>query len=196
MLTYSHHFKPVFERMFVLLSLPLFIPMSLLIALVIKATSPGPVFYTQHRTGHQGRVFKIYKFRTMHHHLCDDGSKQATHNDARITGVGHFLRKYHLDEIPQLINVIMGNMNIIGPRPHSVPMDHHYAATSPNYWRRYRQIPGITGWAQIHKLHGETKAHAHMMKRVAYDVWYYKKKSFLIDCFIGYHTLRIFLRPR
>ena len=193
---YRYYIKEIFERFIAFFLLIFFMPVILAIAGIIRITSNGPAVYTQLRNGQHGKVFRIYKFRTMYIHLCDNGTQQATQKDVRVTPFGHFLRISHLDELPQLFNVIKGDMNLIGPRPHAVPMDHAYAAVNPQYWRRYHQKPGITGWAQINRLHGETKTSEDMMKRVVYDVTYAHIASPVIDCIIGYHTLCILLRIR
>lgn len=151
-----------------------------LVALLIKLTSKGPVFFIQKRTGYKGIEFDCYKFRTMY--VNDDAdTKQATSNDKRITPVGKFLRLTHIDEIPQFFNVLKGDMSIVGPRPHMLYHTRYYAQRIPYYHLRHEAQPGMTGMAQIKGYIGEINGDRELRKRVQWDVYYLKNRSFLLD---------------
>jgi exopolysaccharide biosynthesis polyprenyl glycosylphosphotransferase len=147
------------------------IPM-LFIAAAIRLESAGPAIFRQHRSGRGGGVFTLYKFRSMY--VCEDGPRirQAERNDPRVTFVGRIIRKLSLDELPQLFNILRGEMSLVGPRPHAVAHDYHYGALVPRYWERFRVKPGITGWAQVNGYRGETKTLDEMAERIQYDVEY------------------------
>lgn len=147
-----------------------------IIALAIKIDSKGPIFFIQERWGKDGKVFKCYKFRTMVHNaqttLPNGRFNQTTKNDSRITKVGLFLRKTNFDELPQFINVIIGDMSVIGPRPHAVQHSIESKEQIENYLVRHLIKPGITGWAQVNGYRGETSDIFLMKKRVEFDIWY------------------------
>ncbi len=169
-------FDIAFSGLFLLVSPVIFIP----IAIAIKLSSPGPVFFVQERTGYKGKTFKCLKFRTMR--VNDDAdSKQATRNDDRTTRLGAFLRKTSLDELPQFINVFLGDMSVVGPRPHMLKHTDQYAKLVDLYMVRHIVKPGVTGWAQVNGYRGITDELWKMQKRVEYDVWYIENWSFLLD---------------
>lgn len=147
-------------------------PLMLLIAVAVKVTTRGPVFFVQTRHGLGGKPIRVLKFRTMT--TADDGAqvKQATRNDQRITPIGHFLRASSLDELPQFINVIKGDMSIVGPRPHAVAHNEEYRNLIHGYMLRHKVKPGITGWAQVNGLRGETDTLDKMRARLEYDLEY------------------------
>jgi Undecaprenyl-phosphate glucose phosphotransferase len=151
------------------------------VSLLIKLDSPGPVIFRQRRNGFNGREFAIFKFRTMV--VLEDGDSvpQAIRNDARITRLGRVLRATSIDELPQLINVLRGQMSLVGPRPHAVAHDDGYGELIANYAFRQHVKPGITGWAQVNGLRGETSRLELMEKRVGLDLWYIKNWSPLLD---------------
>lgn len=151
-----------------------------LIALIIKLDSRGPVFFKQLRSGKDNKPFYCLKFRSMRVNF-DADKKQATRNDARITRVGAFLRKSSLDELPQFINVLRGDMSVVGPRPHMLKHTEDYSQVIDKYMVRHFLIPGITGWAQINGLRGETEETEYMEKRVNADIWYLENWSLLLD---------------
>lgn len=151
-----------------------------LIALIIKLTSRGPVFFSQKRTGLNNVPFSCYKFRSMRVNR-DANKQQATKNDARITPFGRFMRKWSIDELPQFFNVLCGQMSIVGPRPHMLSHTEQYSALIKNYRVRHYVKPGITGWAQVNGLRGETDSTWKMEKRVRYDMDYIENWSFLWD---------------
>jgi putative colanic acid biosynthesis UDP-glucose lipid carrier transferase len=156
------------------------IPM-LLIAISVKLTSAGPVFFRQRRYGLNGREIRILKFRTMT--VCEDGNQitQATKNDARVTKLGRFLRRSSLDELPQFLQVVRGEMSIVGPRPHAVSHNESYRSLIPGYMLRHKVKPGITGWAQVNGWRGETPEVSRMQKRVEHDLEYIGRWTVLWD---------------
>jgi exopolysaccharide biosynthesis polyprenyl glycosylphosphotransferase len=163
------------------LVLILLAPLLVLMALLIRLDSPGPVLFRQTRTGLHGRVFRIYKFRTMH--VQEDGPeiRQACRADPRVTRVGRILRCTHLDELPQLLNVLRGEMTLVGPRPHALAHDEHYSREIPLYSRRFQAKPGMTGWAQVNGARGETPTLEHMQRRIELDLWYVENRSLTLD---------------
>ncbi|MFM0503303.1 undecaprenyl-phosphate glucose phosphotransferase [Paraburkholderia caffeinilytica] len=174
--------KAIFDRLFAAIALIALAPVMLSIALVIKATSKGPVLFTQQRKGADGRVFRIYKFRSMRVHKQQPGVLcQATRGDPRITRVGAFLRRTSLDELPQFLNVLRGEMSVVGPRPHAIEHDDQYRSVVDGYIHRYRVKPGITGWAQVNGFRGETDRIEKMQGRVEHDLYYLKNWSFWLD---------------
>jgi Undecaprenyl-phosphate glucose phosphotransferase len=164
-------------------------PLMLLIALLIKLDSKGPVWFTQTRHGFNGRDFRILKFRTMC--VLEDGPliRQATRNDPRVTRLGRLLRHMNLDELPQLFNVVGGDMSLVGPRPHAAAHDTEYEKLIANYAFRQHMKPGMTGWAQINGLRGETPTVDLMARRVELDLWYINNWSVWLDITILLKTL-------
>ena len=159
----------------------------LIVGAIIKITSPGPIFFKQMRTGINGKDFWCYKFRSMK--VNKDADKiQATKHDPRKTKFGDFMRKTNIDELPQLINVFLGDMSLVGPRPHMLKHTEEYSALIDNYLVRHMVKPGITGWAQVTGFRGETKELHQMEGRVEADIWYMEHWSFLLDIFIIYKT--------
>lgn len=169
-------------------------PLLGLIALAIRIDSPGPVFFMQRRLGFNNREFKIYKFRTMHHRDRSTAAEapetpeapethvpQATRDDPRVTRVGRILRRSSLDELPQLFNVLDGTMSLVGPRPHAIAHNIDYGRRIRGYFQRHKVKPGITGWAQVNGLRGETDTIEKMEARVAHDVHYVENWSLLLD---------------
>jgi exopolysaccharide biosynthesis polyprenyl glycosylphosphotransferase len=172
------------------------LPVFLLIALAVKLGSKGPVLFRQARNGMRGSAFRILKFRTMH--VLEDGPMvtQACRNDPRVTEVGAFLRRSSLDELPQLLNVFFGEMSLVGPRPHARAHDELYSKLIENYEERWNVKPGITGWAQVHGLRGETRTVDEMKLRIDMDIWYAQNSSFLLDCKILFLTIGEVLKQR
>lgn len=173
-----------------------FAPLMLLVAALIKLDSPGPILFRQKRLGLNGKPFAIFKFRTMT--VLEDGADvvQVREGDDRITRVGRFLRKASLDELPQFANVLAGEMSLVGPRPHAIAHDEMYARLIPNYTLRQRIKPGITGWAQVHGLRGETPTVDTMRRRVDMDIWYAIHVSAALDALILLRTPLEVLRRR
>jgi polysaccharide biosynthesis protein PslA len=160
-------------------------PLFLLVMLAIRLDSKGPVFFLQKRTGQFGRSFDIYKFRSLHVARADSAAESlVSKGDARVTRVGKYLRKYSIDELPQLINVLLGDMSLVGPRPHAprAKADRRiYAEVMPDYMLRYRVKPGMTGWAQVNGWRGNTDTEEKLRKRVEFDFEYIKSWSFVRD---------------
>lgn len=174
--------KEIFDRLFAAVALLSLMPLMMLISIAVKLSSPGPVFFKQFRKGADGREFKIFKFRTMRVHVESAGVvTQATKTDSRITRVGRFLRRTSLDELPQFLNVLRGEMSVVGPRPHAIEHDRLYQKVVDGYIHRYRIKPGITGWAQVNGYRGETDRLEKMQKRVEYDLYYLRNWSFGLD---------------
>jgi len=163
------------------LVLLLLLPLLVLIALVVKLTSPGPIIFKQRRYGLDGREIAVYKFRTMH--VTEDGVeiRQASKTDARITPVGAVLRRSSMDELPQLINVLQGRMSLVGPRPHAVAHNEEYRKLIKGYMVRHKVLPGITGLAQVNGCRGETSKLEEMEARVNYDLDYLRHWSPMLD---------------
>ncbi|HTX50344.1 MAG TPA: sugar transferase [Caulobacteraceae bacterium] len=166
-------------------------PFLLLVAVLIRLESPGPSLFRQRRTGLNGATFIIYKFRTME--VLEDGPivNQATRRDCRATGFGRFLRKTSIDELPNLINVLKGEMSLVGPRPHAVAHDRHWATVAAGYDGRFRAKPGITGLAQVEGFRGEMLNTESVAARVAYDLQYIRDWSVALDLKILLRTLMI-----
>jgi Undecaprenyl-phosphate glucose phosphotransferase len=186
--------KEALDRSVALLALAFLAPLLLLVAVAVRLDSPGPALYRQTRRGLNREPIDVYKFRTMYAHLCDrpDAAhvRQAVTGDPRITRLGRFLRKTSVDELPQLINVLRGEMSLVGPRPHAVAHDTHYARLVGDYLGRHRVKPGVTGWAQVNGLRGETDTLEKMRARVEHDLYYVDNWSLLLDLQI---LLRTFL---
>ncbi len=167
-------------------------PLMLLIALAVKVDSPGPIFYRQLRHGRNGQVFSVIKFRTMFAERCDaPGGRivQARPDDARVTRSGRILRRLSFDELPQLLNVWAGTMSLVGPRPHPISFLDSYGVEIPDYRLRLAVKPGLTGWAQIHGLRGETRTVEDMRRRVEHDIYYVQHRSLIFDLKILLRTL-------
>ena len=159
-------------------------PLLAIIAVAIKLESPGPMLFKQKRHGKDCQTFMIYKFRSMT--VTEDGENctQAVKGDARTTLIGRWLRRLSLDELPQLFNVMAGDMSIVGPRPHPVALDERFGASIEGYYDRYRAKPGITGLAQIEGSRGPTEAPGSMERRVAFDLMYIENWTIRNDLLI------------
>lgn len=181
----------VFVSLFLVLSVLLWlIP---LLGLAIRLTSPGPALFVQVRTGRNGRLFRCLKFRTMTYEP-NAQFKQATKNDCRITRLGAFLRRTNLDELPQVLNVLAGDMSLVGPRPHPIQLDAKHWNGLPGYADRYAVKPGITGLAQVRGHRGETARLIDMAHRVRLDRFYIQKQSFWLDLKICWWTVATMVR--
>ncbi|SAL69023.1 sugar transferase [Caballeronia telluris] len=174
--------KLLFDRCFAAAALTALAPLLICIAIAIKATSKGPVLFTQFRKGADGRPFRIYKFRSMALHKEQAGHvTQAKRHDPRVTKIGAFLRRTSLDELPQFLNVLFGQMSVVGPRPHAIEHDDLYKDLVYGYMFRYRIKPGITGWAQVNGYRGATTKVEKMESRVKFDLFYIQNWSFWFD---------------
>lgn len=173
--------KNVEDKVLSALLLVVFSPLLLLIALAVKLDSRGPAFFKQRRHGFNHEVFNLYKFRTMY--VTEDGPviKQAQRDDPRVTRIGRFLRKTSLDELPQLFNVLRGDMSLVGPRPHALSHNEYYSTVLGRYANRHKVKPGMTGWAQVNGYRGETDTPEKMRRRVEHDLWYIENWSVWLD---------------
>ncbi len=176
--------KRIFDIILASLAIVLLSPVFLLTAVLIKLDSAGPVFFRQRRRGYNLEEFNIWKFRTMTTMDNGDVVKQATVGDARVTGIGRILRKTSIDELPQLFNVLSGEMSLVGPRPHAVAHDRFFEKRIADYPRRLNVKPGITGWAQVNGLRGATETDEAMRQRVEHDLYYIDNWSVALDLYI------------
>ncbi len=188
MVMYNRVLKRSFDLLFSSVALVFFPLIFIPVAIAIKVSSPGPVFFRQKRTGYKGRDFDCLKFRTMRVNR-DSDRRQATKNDPRKTRVGDFLRKTSIDELPQFINVLKGDMSVVGPRPHMLTHTEQYSAQISSYMVRHYIKPGITGWAQINGFRGQTEELWQMEERVRHDTWYLEHWTFLLDMKIIVRTV-------
>jgi sugar transferase (PEP-CTERM system associated) len=171
------------------LGLLLALPLMAVVAVAIKLTSPGPVLYAQQRVGKAGRVFTIYKFRSMRQNAeAGTGAVWAQRNDARITPVGRFLRRSRLDEIPQLWNALVGDMSVVGPRPERPEFVDDLTRQIPFYGQRHVVKPGVTGWAQVRYTYGASVEDA--LQKLQFDLYYIKNMSLALDLFIIFKTVK------
>jgi putative colanic acid biosynthesis UDP-glucose lipid carrier transferase len=171
-------------------------PVIALAAIAIKLDSPGPIFFKQRRYGLDGKEILVWKFRSME--VTEDGDDilQASRSDSRVTKIGALIRKYSIDELPQLINVLNGTMSLVGPRPHAVAHNEYYRDKVHGYMGRHKIRPGITGWAQINGCRGETEVIEKMQRRIRYDLEYIQNWSIALDIRILLKTLYTVLRDR
>ena len=181
-------FVLIFSSLFILFIMPWLFP---IIALLIRIDSKGPIIYKQLRHGRGNKTFRCYKFRTMIKNQESD-TRQASRNDARVTRIGRFLRKSSLDEIPQFFNVLMGEMSVIGPRPHAVPMNYMFSTDISNYMFRHSVKPGISGLAQIKGFRGEILGFYDIYGRIKLDHFYIRNWSLVLDFKILFWTLGVF----
>ena len=181
--------KRSFDMIFAAVGLTLALPLMLAVALAVKLESPGPVFFTQVRFGYNKQPFRIFKFRTMTAKDCGRRVRQATRDDFRVTRVGRFMRKFNIDELPQLVNVLRGEMSLVGPRPHAVAHDRQFARSIEIYGRRHNIKPGITGWAQVNGLRGPTDTSEKIERRVKFDLHYIDHWTLGLDVWILVRTV-------
>ena len=187
--------KVIEDRILSVFILILITPVLFITAIAIKLDSPGPVFFRQDRTGWDGRIFRIWKFRTMKIHSENDGVvTQASRNDPRVTRVGKLLRRTSIDELPQIFNVLQGSMSLVGPRPHAISHNIQYAKEIAAYLTRHRIKPGITGLAQVRGYRGETRDLDLMIKRVKSDIEYINNWSITLDLIILFRTFLILFK--
>jgi len=189
--------KEIEDKVLATLLLLLFGPLLLLAAIGVKLSSPGPVIFRQIRHGWDGKPFEVWKFRTMRADAEPVGRfVQASRNDPRVTRFGALLRRTSIDELPQFFNVLQGSMSIVGPRPHPVPLNDQFKNLIPGYLLRHRVKPGVTGWAQVHGLRGQTKTVEQMRQRVEFDLYYIEHWSLWLDLYIIARTATIVLVDR
>jgi len=194
----KHQLKRIFDLLLTVPALLLLSPLLLVLALLVASTSPGPIFFLQDRYGLDGRRFRVIKFRTMTVTEAGDqqGLVQARRDDPRVTPVGRVLRRWSLDELPQLFNVLRGDMSLVGPRPHAVDHNEHFRQLIPGYMQRHLFKPGITGLAQVEGFRGETPDLQSMASRIDADLRYQKTWSLTLDLSILLRTLLHLRSPR
>ncbi|MBL8187382.1 MAG: TIGR03013 family PEP-CTERM/XrtA system glycosyltransferase [Acidobacteria bacterium] len=183
--------RRLFNLMVALIAILVSLPIALLAAIVIKLDSPGPIFYTQERVGKNGRTFKIIKFRSMRQDAEKDGAQWAAERDPRITRVGNFLRKTRVDEIPQFLNILVGEMSFVGPRAERPVFVEQLTEQIPFYSQRHLVEPGLTGWAQVNYGYGSSVEDA--VQKLQYDLYYIKNVSLLFDIWIMFKTIKVVL---
>lgn len=181
--------KRAFDILFSAGALLFFLPLLLTVAFLVRLETPGPALFRQRRTGLNGVIFTVFKFRTMT--VTEDGDtvRQATQNDKRVTTLGAVLRKFSIDELPQLLNVLRGEMSLIGPRPHAVAHDEAWGEQAPGYARRFRAKPGLTGYAAVCGFRGEVKELQAIVDRVEADNEYIDTWTFGLDMKIVWRTI-------
>ncbi|WP_297560967.1 exopolysaccharide biosynthesis polyprenyl glycosylphosphotransferase [Meiothermus sp.] len=184
--------KRIWETALVLFTLPIWVFLAGLIALLVRLDSKGPILFKQRRIGLYGQPFEMYKFRSMYADSESNGPRFAQVGDSRVTRVGAILRKFRLDEIPQLWNVIKGDMSLIGPRPEQEAFATQFAQEIPFFETRHFVRPGLTGWAQV--VHGYTSDQSGAKEKLAYDLYYVKNFSFWLDLLIIIKTLSVIFR--
>ncbi|MDA8519716.1 exopolysaccharide biosynthesis polyprenyl glycosylphosphotransferase [Acidovorax sp. NCPPB 4044] len=191
----SHPAYDIAKRMLdvglTLATLPLWVPLCLGTGLAVKLDSPGPMLYSQARMGRHGRTFRIWKLRSMRHQPADRAAQFARQQDDRVTRVGRFIRRTRLDELPQLWNVLLGDMSLIGPRPEQVQFAQDFAAAMPAYPYRHLVRPGLTGWAQVQQGYADSAEQTAI--KLSYDLYYVAHYSMALDLLIGYKTVRTVL---
>jgi len=188
--------KKVFDLIFSLIIILALLPIFIVIALMIKLESPGPIIYSQWRVGINGKKFLIYKFRSMYSCETDSEVTSVSRNDPRVTNVGKFIRRYSIDEIPQFYNVLIGDMSIVGPRPHAIIQDKLYSEEIKIYSQRKVIKPGITGLAQVNGYRGEISSLNQMENRVLKDIDYIKRNNLVLDTLIILRTISHFFKNK
>ena len=177
--------KALFDRCVGLMMLLALAPLMLGVALAVRLTSRGPVLFRQKRHGFNNELIEVYKFRSMYVEQCDAGAaRMVTRGDPRVTPVGRFIRKTSLDELPQLFNVLRGDLSLVGPRPHALQAkaaNTLYDQVVDGYFARHKVKPGITGWAQVNGWRGETDTSEKLQRRVEHDLYYIENWSVLLD---------------
>jgi putative colanic acid biosynthesis UDP-glucose lipid carrier transferase len=194
---WSSTLKALEDKILATLAILLISPLLIVVAIAIKLDTPGPVFFKQRRLGFNNREFEIYKFRSMRHRAQPEArTPQASRNDPRITRVGRIIRKTSIDELPQLFNVLNGTMSLVGPRPHALDHNEEYSRQIRGYFARHKVKPGITGWAQVNGLRGETETLDKMEARIRHDVYYAENWSLFFDIRILIQTVLVVLFQR
>jgi len=192
----SSRAKRVFDVFASLLLIAFIFPALLIIAVLVKLDSKGPVIFRQKRTGLNGEYFHIFKFRSMR--VMEDGEevRQASQGDSRVTRVGGVLRRTSLDELPQIFNILMGDMSFVGPRPHALQHDKTFSTQIPDYYRRFDTRPGLTGLAQVRGLRGEIHTFEDLSRRIESDIEYIDNWSFYRDVQIFFGTVKVIFGDR
>ena len=185
--------KIFIDKIFSVIFLVISSPVLILSSIAIYIEDGFPIFFTQNRTGWDGRRFKIYKLRSLKKTTFDK-TKQVTRNDTRLLKIGKIIRRFSIDELPQFLNVLYGDMSIVGPRPHMVEHDIYYSSLFDSFLKRHKCNPGLTGWAQVNGLRGATPKPEIMKKRMDYDLWYLNNWTIWLDIYIIFKTFYALLR--
>jgi polysaccharide biosynthesis protein PslA len=197
---WSYVFKLIEDQLIALAALAFLAPLMILIAAAIKLDSPGPILFRQRRLGFNDRLIEVWKFRSMRSECADKNAVlQTTRNDPRVTRLGRFLRKSSIDELPQLFNILRGEMSIVGPRPHAIATKAEgklFQDVVDRYAARHRVKPGITGWAQVNGWRGETDTIDKIQKRVECDLYYIDNWSVWLDLYIIARTFVAVFRTK
>jgi lipopolysaccharide/colanic/teichoic acid biosynthesis glycosyltransferase len=183
--------KRAIDMVLVLATTPLWLGICMVVALAVRFNSAGPVLFSQMRVGRNGRPFRLWKFRSMRQQAADSPAQFAKTNDERVTTVGRFIRRWRLDELPQLYNVLAGHMSLIGPRPEQLAFVEAFATRIPAYTYRHLVRPGLSGWAQMHQGYADSEEGAAV--KLGYDLYYVAHYSMALDLLIFYKTIRILL---
>ena len=189
---YQKYIKRIIDIIFSLIGLIFFLPIFLIVSILIKLEDKGPIFYNAERLGQNGKIFKMYKFRSMiEQDDREEKTKWTTKDDPRTTKIGRIIRKISFDELPQLFNVLKGEMSLVGPRPEREQYVEKFKETIPRYMIKHQVRPGMTGWAQVNGLRGDTP----IDKRIQYDLWYIENWTLLLDIkilimtiFVGFYN--------
>jgi lipopolysaccharide/colanic/teichoic acid biosynthesis glycosyltransferase len=190
--TWQASLKKLIDIIGAIVGLILSLPVSIILIIIIKVTSKGPVIYSHERVGHFGKAFRIYKFRSMYDNAENKGPQLATTNDPRITPIGKFMRRFKLDEIPNLINVLKGDMSLVGPRPERQFYIEQIVTRVPEYTRLLKVKPGVTSWGQV--KYGYAGNVDEMVRRTSYDLLYIENMSLYVDFQILAHTILTIVR--
>ena len=181
--------KNLLDKILAIFFLILTMPITILAIIMILLLDGFPIFYKQKRTGWDGATFVIFKFRTLSSSSNVSESTQVVRGDRRVTKLGSILRRFSIDELPQFVNVLKGNMSIVGPRPHPIGQIKHFSKEIINFMQRHKCPPGLTGWAQVNGLRGTSKQEFMMNKRYQYDLYYIKNWSIIFDIYIMVRTV-------
>lgn len=191
---WQQNVKQLMDMVLAIFSLVILFPLILFLALGVKFASPGPILYKQQRVGRFGRHFQIYKFRSMYHNSEENGPELSSKHDPRVTRFGHFMRKHRLDEIPNFINVLKGDMSLVGPRPERSYFIRKITEEAPHYIHLHKVKPGITSWGQV--KYGYAENVEEMIKRLRYDILYIENMSLFVDLKILFYTVITILKGR
>jgi lipopolysaccharide/colanic/teichoic acid biosynthesis glycosyltransferase len=191
---WQQNVKQLLDVVIALFTVIMLTPLIIFLVIGVKLSSPGPVLYRQQRVGRYGRSFKIYKFRSMYHNAEENGPELSSRHDPRVTRFGQFMRKHRLDEIPNFINVLKGEMALVGPRPERKYFISEITKQAPHYVHLHKVKPGITSWGQV--KYGYAENVQEMIKRLRYDILYIENMSLFVDLKILFYTAITILRGR
>jgi exopolysaccharide biosynthesis polyprenyl glycosylphosphotransferase len=191
---WQQNLKQMMDIVLAILSLVVLMPLNICLIFGVKLSSPGPIFYKQDRVGKYGRQFKIYKFRSMYHNAEENGPELSSKHDPRVTRFGQFMRKHRLDEIPNFINVLKGDMALVGPRPEREYFIRKITEEAPHYIHLHKVKPGITSWGQV--KYGYAENVQEMIKRLRYDILYIENMSLFVDLKILFYTAITIVKGR